>query len=247
MDQRIILRFIDYHQYHHWPRCRGARQCAWLVALLLILPLLSLLSPPSTLPTTSSQLINSSQNPNFSLGSSSWVAPLASIYAGDLNHNYWHQWLSFFSGKLIPGSLVSPPSPQHINLGIVFIGVNSKVINLYLTMYGTNINIWNLHYYSIQMHAKMLKLLDSVLEHSSGTPLHLLLVTDRQQKSQQPCPSSDPGQACPVWLRFWGTGLPQGLPKRSWKQAIGAGQGQILDKITNFCNSSMQGPLGCRV
>ena len=59
-------------------------------------------------------------------------------------------------------------------------------------MYGTNINICNLHYYSIQLHAKMLKLLDSVLEHSSGTPLHLLLVTDRQQKSQQPCPSPDP-------------------------------------------------------
>ena len=150
-------------------------------------------------------------------------------------------------------------------------------------MYGTNINRCYLHYYSIQLHARMLKLLDSVLEHSSGTPLHLLLVTDRQQKSQQPCPSSDPGQACPssdpsssssssssdpspssssstsspssdpgqacpVWLRFWGTGLPQGLPTRSWKQVIGAGQGQILDKIyKNFCNSSMQGRLGCRV
>ena len=50
-------------------------------------------------------------------------------------------------------------------------------------MYGTNINICNLHYYSIQLHAKMLKLLDSVLEHSSGTPLHLLLVTDRQQNN----------------------------------------------------------------
>ena len=51
-------------------------------------------------------------------------------------------------------------------------------------MYGTNINICNLHYYSIQLHAKMLKLLDSVLEHSSGTPLHLLLVTDRQQNNR---------------------------------------------------------------
>ena len=90
--------------------------------------LLSILSPPPTLPTISSQLKNSSHNPNFSLGSSSWVAPLASVYTGDLNHNYWHQWSSFFSGKLIPGSLVSSPSPQHINLGIVFMGVNSKVL-----------------------------------------------------------------------------------------------------------------------
>ena len=63
---------------------------------------------------------------------------------------------------------------------MVVLGGNSKVKYHHHEYLNIN-NVAISFIVTIQLSARVVTLLDSVLEHSSGNPLHLILITDRQQ------------------------------------------------------------------
>merc|ERR550532_2075876 len=124
-------------------RCRGrVKQWAWLTALLIALPLLSFLPRPSTSPTTIYLDIPMyDNNPDIPMYDNDSTKHWNS--SPDSSVSSWVPTLaSVYAGELLPGSFVSVPSPLHINLGMVVLGGNSK------------------------LSARVVTLLDSVLEHS---------------------------------------------------------------------------------